>query len=91
MHTQICDCAAREDQDLLTSNNHCLDTGYVLVQVSIYPHCPLHVVALEGLQWLNTALLPMAGHRMLNQRASVLGVGTQQQGSSASHGLSVLA
>ena len=91
MHTWVCGCAAKEDEDFLTSNNHCLGTGNVLVQVAIYPHCPLCVVALEDLQWLNTALLPVAGHGMLNQRASVLVVGTQQQGSSDSHGLSVLA
>lgn len=64
MHTQICGCTAREDQDLLSSNNHCLGTGNVLVQVAIYPQCPLRVVALEDLQWLN--MLPMAGHGMLN-------------------------
>ena len=91
MHTGICGCAAREDQDLLTSNNHCLGNRNVLVQLAIYPHCPLRVVALEDLQQLNTALLPMAGHGMLNQRASALDMGTWQQGSSDSHGLFVLA
>lgn len=61
-----------------------------------YPHCPLRVVALEDLQQPNTSLLAVAGHGMLNQRASALDVGTQQQGSSDTgslcwHGQNVLA
>lgn len=87
----MCGCAAREDQDLLTSNNHFLGTGNVPVQVAIYPHYCLHAVALEDLQWVSTALLPVAGRGMLNQKASALDVRTQQKVSSDSHGLYVLA
>lgn len=43
------------------------------------------------LQWLKVALLPMAGHGMLNQRASAWEVGTQLQGFSGSqNGLALI-
>lgn len=43
------------------------------------------------LQWLNIALLSMAGHGMLNQRASALEVGIQLQGfSDSQNGLALI-